>query len=206
MHKNVLSKEQLELLPLIKLFSREFYLAGGTAVALHIGHRRSIDFDLFTNKSLKRGRIKRIIEKSKYPVQNILYEDHDQMHLIINSVKMTFFNFPTEIKHPVDLEGIVKIPVLLDLAAMKAYALGGRAKWKDYVDLYFIMKDHYTLKEISNNAKKIFESFFNEKLLREQLSYFKDIDYSEKLEYLGEEVGDAVIRKFLIEKSIIPFE
>jgi hypothetical protein len=46
----------------------------------------------------------------------------------------------------------------------------------------------------------------HKKLFREQLSYFKDIDYSEKLEYMGEEVKAEVIKKFLIEKAIIPFE
>jgi len=206
MHKEVLSKEQLELLPLIKLFSGEFYLVGGTAVALYLGHRRSIDFDLFAKKSLKRRSIKRIIESSKYPVQGMLYEDHEQMHLIVNSVKMTFFDFPTKISSPVDFEGIIKMPELLDLAAMKAYALGGRAKWKDYVDLYFIMKEHYTLKEISEKAKEVFHTFFNEKLFREQLTYFKDIDHSEKLEYMGEEVEDEIIKRGLIEKATTPFE
>lgn len=87
MHKQVLSKEQLELLPLIKLFAKEYYLVGGTAIALHIGHRRSVDFDLFTNKNLKRRSIKSIIEKSQYPVQDILYENHEQMHLIVNTAK-----------------------------------------------------------------------------------------------------------------------
>jgi hypothetical protein len=206
MRKEILSKEQREILPLIKLFAREFYLVGGTAVALHIGHRRSIDFDLFTDKNLKRMSIKKIIEGSKYPVQDIIYEDHEQMHLIVNSVKITFFNFPTKVDHPLDFEGIIKIPALLDLAAMKAYALGGRAKWKDYVDLYFIMRDHYTLKEISGKAKEIFKTFFNEKLFREQLSYFKDIDHSERVEYVGEEVKDEVIEKGLIEKAISLFE
>jgi hypothetical protein len=52
MHKEILSEKQKELLPLIRQFSREYYLAGGTAVALHIGHRRSIDFDLFKFSSL----------------------------------------------------------------------------------------------------------------------------------------------------------
>ena len=205
MHKEVLSEKQLELLPLIKQFSSEYYLVGGTAIALHIGHRRSIDFDLFTNKNLKRRSIKKIIEESKYPVQDILYENHEQMHLIVNSVKMTFFNFPTTMSSPIDFEGIIRIPTLLDLSAMKAYALGGRAKWKDYVDLYFIMKGQYTLKEISKRAKEIFKTFFNEKLFREQLSYFKDIDYSEELEYMGTEIRDEVIKEFLIENAIIPF-
>ena len=65
MHKKVLTKEQIQLLPLLKIFSNEYCLVGGTAIALHIGHRRSIDFDLFTNKTLKRKRIKNILEKHK---------------------------------------------------------------------------------------------------------------------------------------------
>jgi len=47
MHNEILSPAQTELLLLIKSFRREFYLVGGTAIAVHIGHRRSIDFDLF---------------------------------------------------------------------------------------------------------------------------------------------------------------
>lgn len=48
MHTEILSKQQLQLLPLLKTFSDDFWLVGGTAIALHIGHRRSIDFDLFS--------------------------------------------------------------------------------------------------------------------------------------------------------------
>jgi len=47
MHKEILSGNQMALLPFVQKFIKEYYLAGGTAIALHIGHRRSIDFDLF---------------------------------------------------------------------------------------------------------------------------------------------------------------
>ena len=47
MHIEILSKEQQELLPWVSQFRREFYLVGGTAIALYLGHRKSIDFDLF---------------------------------------------------------------------------------------------------------------------------------------------------------------
>ena len=47
MHKEIFNPNQIQLLPLVKQFKKEFYLVGGTAIALHIGHRRSIDFDLF---------------------------------------------------------------------------------------------------------------------------------------------------------------
>ena len=54
MHDEVLTKEQKDILPLIAEFKKEFYLVGGTAIALQIGHRYSIDFDLFSFKEIKR--------------------------------------------------------------------------------------------------------------------------------------------------------
>lgn len=205
MHSKVLTQEQRELLPLIKSFSNDYYLVGGTAIALHIGHRRSIDFDLFTEGDIKRKSIRNMIKKSGFVVEKLLYEAFDQIHLIVNSVKITFFSFPQVIIHPIDFDGIIGIPTLLDLAAMKTYALGGRAKWKDYVDLYFILKDHHSLAEISIRAADIFGSYFNEKLLREQLCFFDDIDYSEKVEYVCEEINDQQIRDVLSDIAITKF-
>ncbi|CEG11193.1 conserved hypothetical protein [groundwater metagenome] len=63
MHREVLTKDQKDLLPLIKLFSKDYYLVGGTAIALIIGHRRSIDFDLFTDNKVKRKSIKYILDR-----------------------------------------------------------------------------------------------------------------------------------------------
>jgi len=139
MHSEVLSEAQQRLLPLIKSFSIEYYLAGGTAIALYIAHRRSVDFDLFTNTDIERIAIRNIIKKGGFTIEGLLYESADQIHLIVNSVKMTFLSFPFKNIQLKNFNNIIKIPALLDLAAMKAYALGGRAKWKDYVDLYFIL-------------------------------------------------------------------
>ena len=205
MHSEVLTEKQRKLLPLIRLFSNDYYLVGGTAIALYIGHRRSIDFDLFTTQDIKRKSIRNLIDKSGFTVDNLLYEAFDQIHLVVNSVKITFFNFPHKIVHSMDFDGIIKIPTLLDLAAMKTYALGGRAKWKDYVDLYFILKDQYDLRELSARAMEIFGTYFNEKLFREQLCFFDDIDYSEKVEYIGDEINDGEIRKFLVDVAMTQF-
>ena len=60
MHLEVLSEEQCELLPFIAQFKRSFYLVDGTAIALYIGHRRSVDFDLFTERKLNKSSIKQI--------------------------------------------------------------------------------------------------------------------------------------------------
>lgn len=200
MHHEIFNSEQLEMLPYIKGFQRSFYMVGGTAIALHIGHRRSIDFDLFTLTPLNKSRIKGKL--LQIPFKQIpIFEDYDQLHLLINNVKITFFSYPFSIQHPVRIDSFITIPSLLSLAAMKAYTLGRRAKWKDYVDLYFIIKDYYTIEEISLEAKKIFDQLFSEKMFREQLSFHKDIDYSEPVEYLIQPIPDDEIKNFLIDKA-----
>jgi len=200
MHNEIFNSGQLELLPYIKGFQRSFYMVGGTAIALHIGHRRSIDFDLFSSVKLNKTRIKSKLVSFPYK-QIPIFEDYDQLHLLINNVKITFFSYPYSIQHPVKISSIITIPTLLTLAAMKAYALGRRAKWKDYVDLFFILRDYYTIEEISIEAKKIFDQLFSEKMFREQLSFHKDIDYSEPIEYLVPPVPDDEIKNFLIDKA-----
>lgn len=61
MHKAILNKQQVEILPLLKLFAKDFGLVGDTAMALQLGHRQSIDFDLFTNKKIDSSKIRRKI-------------------------------------------------------------------------------------------------------------------------------------------------
>lgn len=199
MFKEILTKDQIELLPFIKKFAKDYYLVGGTAIALHIGHRRSIDFDLFTQHNIKRKQIKNIIETSGYSITDVIFEASDQFHIIINGVKITFFQYPYNVKASFEFEQIIKTPSLLDLAAMKASAIGGRAKWKDYVDLYFILRKYYSIDELATRARELFKSFFNDKLFKEQLSYFDDIDHSEQVEFIGEQVPDEEIKNYLIQ-------
>ncbi|MEX2429385.1 MAG: nucleotidyl transferase AbiEii/AbiGii toxin family protein [Bacteroidales bacterium] len=201
MHTEILNKRQAELLPYLKRFQKSFHLVGGTAIALHIGHRRSIDFDLFTNSPLVRYRLKKMLDQIPFS-QVLLFEDYDQLHVQINSVKLTFFSFPFSVPHPVKIDSIISMPELISLAAMKAFALGRRSKWKDYVDLYFIIKNHYPIQEISRKANIIFSAQFSEKLFREQLAFHKDIDYSETVDYIKEEVPENEIREYLIEKAV----
>lgn len=198
MHEEILNGNQKELLSFLKRFKRSFYLVGGTAIALQIGHRRSIDFDLFTQGKINKLRIKAFLRELPSK-QTILFEDVDQLHYLINNVKLTFFSFPFPVPHTVNFEKYVSMPDLKTLAAMKAFALGRRSKWKDYVDLYFLIKKHFTLEEISREADNIFKDQFSEKLFRQQLAYHKDIDYTEQLEYLGEPVPEKVIRAYLID-------
>lgn len=197
-HKEILNGKQIELLPLIGEFKREYYLVGGTAIALYIGHRRSIDYDLFKYSALNRKKnIDKIQAQGYKPI--VSWNVADQMNLIVNEVKLTFYQYPFQINANNVFDGIVRIPDLLDLAAMKAYALGRRSKWKDYVDLYFLLSNKFSLNEISDRASSIYGDLFSDKLFRSQLSYFEDVDYSEEVEYLiptppsDEEIKDRLV-------------
>ena len=202
MHHEILSKEQVDLLPMMQQFRREYYLVGGTAIALQIGHRKSIDFDMFKFLALNSKRTLNKIDDAKLRY-SIAYRSSDQIHLTINSVKLTFFQYPYPVEAKVNFEKTFRMPDLLTLAAMKAFALGRRSKWKDYVDLYFLLRDHFTIEQVSHKAVDVFGQMFSPKLFLSQLSYYKDIDYSEPIEYLPNfEVDEKSIQEFLIDKTL----
>lgn len=200
-HKEVLNGKQTELLPLIGEFKREYYLVGGTAIALYLGHRRSIDFDLFKFAPLNRKKNLEKVQSSGFP-SIVTWNVTDQMNLVVNEVKVTFFQYPFQIKANNSFDNIIKLPELLNLAAMKAYALGRRSKWKDYVDLYFLLKEKFSIDEISQRAIEIYGDLFSDKLFRSQLSYFEDVDYSEEVDYIiPSPPSDDRIKQYLIDIS-----
>jgi hypothetical protein len=95
---------------------------------------------------------------------------------------------------------------LLDLAAMKAFALGRRSKWKDYIDLFFILRDYYSLSQICAQANLRFGELFSEKLFRGQLNYFKGISFEEQVEFMpGFEVSEEEVKQFLIDAALTGF-
>lgn len=202
MHTETLTREQDELLKFVSSFKREFYLVGGTAIALQLGHRRSIDFDLFTAGKIKRLALRRQVEQSGFPFR-LLGEDVDQIHFMLNNVKMTYFAYPYPVDHPVVLDHVISMPTLFSLAAMKAFALGRRAKWKDYVDLCFLIRDHFSVQVISREAQRLFGGSFSDRLFRGQLAYHADIDYSEEVDYMpGCAVDAETVKAFLIDKAL----
>jgi len=201
MHDEVLSDKQKDLLPFVASFSDNFGLIGGTAVALQLGHRTSIDFDLATFSQLETDRIRGQIG-DQYKVDSVLIDETNEYTLVISGVKITFLSYPFKFNFDVSYKEFIKMPDLITLAAIKGYALGRRAKWKDYVDLYFIFSK-YSFDEVIKRANTIFGNEFNEKLFREELAYFDDIDHTEEVNYMdGFEVKDEVIKQKLNEISL----
>ena len=204
MFENVLTDHQLALAEtLMPLFRERFYLVGGTAVALLLGHRRSVDFDLASLHPIKPFQIERKLLTHGFSVQHVLTATGDEFSVIIHGIRITFFFFPFQVKPEFLWDRFhINLPSILTLGAMKAYALGRRSKWKDYVDLYFILKSKHSLDELIAEANTIFSASFNDKLFREQLCYFDDMDYSEGVEYMDVMPTDDEIKVFLESEAL----
>lgn len=144
-HPEVLTEDRRKLL--LSLFElrelSDFYLAGGTALALLIGHRESEDLALFTNAEFKSNLIQFI--KSPFSVLSL----HDNsIEIILSKTKVMFFYFGFEsYKSKLNIKGL-RLADPIDIGLMKLLALQGRSTRKDIVDLYFIHKEIIPLDEL----------------------------------------------------------
>lgn len=92
---------------------------------------------------------------------------------------------------------VIDLMSLEDIAANKAYILGKRPKWRDCVDIYFLLKDkHSTLDEIIQMSKNKFSTDFSERLFLEQVVYWHDVE-NYTIEFVGKEIIPDVIKSYL---------
>lgn len=176
MHQEVLEQKNQKVFRLLKYFL-DFYLAGGTALAIQLGHRRSIDFDLFSGKKIPADLLKKV-EKIFVGWQvKILVNNSDELTVIVDNIKVTFLFYPFPVLLPLkEFQGI-KLLFAKEIAATKAYTIGRRGSFKDYVDLYFILKEKISsLEEIIKIAEKKYGENFNARLFLEQLIYLEDVE------------------------------
>ncbi|MCD5396234.1 MAG: nucleotidyl transferase AbiEii/AbiGii toxin family protein [Candidatus Pacebacteria bacterium] len=187
MHQEALKSEQKKIFEKLPNFP-EYYLAGGTALALQIGHRISIDFNLFSSDEIPEN----FPEKVEKIFQDLLevkivVRHSEQVSFMVGRTLLSFIKYP----FPVILNLLeykkVKMLSVPEIGATKAYALGRRAIFKDYVDLFFIIRKRYsTLEEITNLAIKKFKEKFEPRLFYEQLIYLEDVEEM-PIEYLKKE-------------------
>lgn len=205
MHLEIFSPEQTALLPLLQKFAKKYYSAGGTAIALHIGHRKSTGFDLFTEGKVYTQILKKQVTTSGFS-SSVIYHDDDEIHFNVNGIRLGFSQLLYSIPGVIYHKNYFRIPDLTTLAAINATALEGRKKWKDDVDLYFILKHHGPFQKICDRATEIFSGVFNSILFSKQLCYFKDINFAEPVEFMpGFEVSEEEIKAFLTDAALTGF-
>ncbi|OHA61294.1 MAG: hypothetical protein A3J30_00960 [Candidatus Wildermuthbacteria bacterium RIFCSPLOWO2_02_FULL_47_9c] len=151
-------------------------MVGGTALALQIGHRISVDFDFFSSKSIPSNLLDRLQSifgaREVEVVLNVSY----QLTGRIKGVEVTYFRYSFPPLFPYIVYENIKLLSIPEIAASKAHAIGRRATRKDYMDLYFILKEkHVELQEIVDIAEKKYGEEFDARLFLEQLLYLDDV-------------------------------
>ena len=180
-HLEILPAPQRTLWSELSEVSREFVLYGETALALHLAHRKSVDFDLFGSRALDLAQIEQGISFLKGA--NIIQRDKNTLSAIVDRggpVKVSFFgvpNLPRLAAAVVAKDNGLGIASLLDLAGTKASVIQVRAEAKDYIDIdALITAGKVDLPLALSAARRLYGSTFNPQITLKALSFFDDGD------------------------------
>lgn len=201
LHFEVLSETQRRLLPKIRfLKEKEFYLAGGTGLTLHLKHRSSIDFDFYN--------------PSHFDTSNLLYQFQKEIEEVIliqsaentlsvrlNGVETSLFTYPYHLLNSLIKAEYIDIASLEDIAAMKLIAIIQRGNRRDFLDIYFLIKK-LGLKEIIFLSKEKYPPF-NQYAALQALIYFEDAereDLSEREIKMFREITWKEVKGFIIQE------
>lgn len=166
-----------ELLELLNHLMREeklknFVLVGGTALALQVGHRISIDIDLFGHSDFDQPTI--LVTLNKYGTVQLLRKSENILILSLNGIKVDLVNYKYPWIGNLNIVENIRFASLSDIAAMKLNAIAGRGSVKDFIDVFALLKI-FSLREMLN--------FYNEKyqdgsefMVIKSLTFFDDAD------------------------------
>lgn len=162
---------------------KNFSLAGGTALALQIGHRISVDLDFFSYEEYEVDIVLAEIIGCGYEVK-ILGKKANNLNLIINGVKTDILKYSYPLLDTIINDGGVRMMSKKDIALMKISAITNRGDRKDFTDLYFLLKEHSLPELMSLYEKK----YAHEELFHvyKSLTYFDDADKQAPLTMLKE--------------------
>jgi Nucleotidyl transferase AbiEii toxin, Type IV TA system len=154
-----------------------FVLYGGTAVSLHLGHRRSVDFDFFTDRPLDAEAIRRGFRFARTP--KTLQQTEDTLVVAAAGVKLSFFgnlSFGRVGDPHLTTDGVAEVASLDDLLAHKLKVILQRAERKDYVDIAAILRAGLSLPRSLASARLFFGAALQPAESLKALTYFKDGD------------------------------
>lgn len=191
------AKGNLELLGKSSIL-KDAYLAGGTALALQLGHRVSVDFDFFTTKEF----IPKVFS-AKLSELGIFNEDQaDKLTVLgrFNKVKFSLFYY----KHPLVFAVVkylgINLADIQDIAAMKIDAITTRGAKRDFIDLYFICKSGVSLDNILSFYDNRYGKLASNRIhIEKSLIYFVDAETEEMPRMLKKVKWDEVKKYFEIE-------
>ncbi len=193
------SKTALAVLGQSKLLNNA-YLAGGTSLALRLGHRISIDFDFFS--PVKFDPVK--LADSLKTIGKFEVDTATGITLIgqFNDVKFSYFGYDYPLLNPTDIYQGIQIASIDDVIAMKLVAISDRNTKKDFIDLYTICHQGVSIEkmfEIYDQKYHVLQD--NKYTLIKSMTYFEEADADIMPEMLAKISWDEV-KKFFISESV----
>jgi len=190
-----LTEAERKAFPKLGNFADLGVLAGGTALTLQLQHRRSYDFDIFSAKIPPKTLVQKL--RRVFGKISIINNFEEELTALTTDLKITFIYYPFKpIYDPISDDLAIKIFDWKDIALDKVYTIGHRAQYRDYVDLFWLIKNkNLSLGWLIQNAKKKFGDLFPEKLFLEQLIYFGDLEIK-PIEFLKETSSAEEIKTF----------
>jgi hypothetical protein len=168
------SPDLLELLEkIMKLNSfNDYLLVGGTSLALQLGHRNSIDIDLFGNCEIDEELFTRTL--NEFGTFEVFKKSKNILITSINGVKVDFVNYKYPLLRDYLVIDGIRMASKEDIAAMKINAIAGRGSKKDFIDLYFLLNEFSLSEIIDFYLQKYFDG--SKFMAIKSLSYFSDAD------------------------------
>lgn len=186
MHAQILTPVQQEVLERIAAAATEqnFYLGGGTAIALHLGHRRSIDFDWFSPAPFEPLALAATL-RTRAPGLKVRSQDAGTLHAVESNVQLSFLQYEYALLQPLEPwpQYGCSLASLVDLACMKLSAIGSRGARKDFVDVHALVRSGMALGQMLSSYQKRYDAMDVGHVLF-SLSYFADAEEQEMPEML----------------------
>ena len=202
MYKQSVSEQTQRILAKIGgHFTRDFYLAGGTALAIELGHRMSIDLDWFSGREFLNSQIKTAL--AKFGRFELTGEDKGTIHGVLDEVRVSFLRYNYGLLFPLVEFGGAKLADERDIAAMKLDAVSSRGSKKDFVDIYFLL-EKYPLPELMGFFEKKYADIkFNKLHILKSITYFEDAEKEPMPKMLKPASWESIKQKIVVEANKI---
>jgi hypothetical protein len=197
MHWEILDEQRRAFIPSLSWAREEgFYLAGGTALALQLGHRDSIDFDFFKSGDFDTEKLFARLLEAIGPSVVKVQEERDTLGVVINGrIKLSIMRYPYPLLKPLVGADALDLASIADIGCMKLSAITGRGTQKDYVDLYFILQ-RIPLKELLVLCSVKLPQL-DRGLILKALAYFDDLEPEPIMYMTGQNIDFEVVKRFL---------
>jgi len=196
----ILDKKRTTVLPNLKfLKDAGFYLAGGTALALQIKHRVSVDFDFYNQREFDSEALLEDFQETSNKII-LIQKAKDTLIVKIRGIEASLFTYRYRLIKPTIETKFLYLASLEDIAAMKLITIIQRGIKRDFIDFYFLIK-RFGLKKIFQMTQKKYPPF-NKYLGLQAIAYFDDADKSVSAEItMLEPVNWQDIKDFIAAKA-----